>query len=425
MPPAPPVAAPVRTGKTWLFNPWFDLLLVAFALWPLVVLLRNWELMSGRSLETVGAFSITFWQIYFLTTPHRWITLALVYGDRDKFAERPRMFVGLALGAVGVCLAFALAPLVVGWFRTGDLSTVSFTAQKNDWFTLFLSLEFLMALDFIWNAWHFAAQHSGIHRIYGRMARPDVTRWAMFEKVVFRVFTLYVLFRVALVAAVPALLEHWKAENTQVMKDWRPALQICDLVLLICPVLLLVREFLDWRPSVLGRLVYLVSVLAVYTGTLIMVHVYEAIPVEDPQALSVLGTSTVGLVGSPLGPGPLLAAATVVPGRAANPTQLFWGNLLLSFVLAIAMFHATEYLAIVSWSVKRKRNPSGIFAHLAPMWGMALVIYLIALGLGGLLVNTWLQASWVFLNLIVSFLHYGYDGMIWKQARPTAKPLTA
>jgi hypothetical protein len=56
---------------------------------------------------------------------------------------------------------------------------------------------------------------------------------------------------------------------------------------------------------------------------------------------------------------------------------------------------------------------------------MAMVIYLAALGLGGVIADARLQSVWIFLNLVVSFLHYGYDGMIWKQPRPKPQPAAA
>ena len=389
-PPAAPVAAaPARGGKTWLFNPWFDLVLVCFAVWPIIVLLRFLQLNSGWENFKLQSspLSMTFWQVYFLTTPHRWITLALVFGDKDKFAERPRMFTGLALGAIGVCLVFLLGPTVLALFPQSQGA-----AGEVNWLALLVSLDFLIAVDYIWNAWHFAAQHSGIHRIYGRMSRPDVTRWAMFEKVVFRVFALYVLFRIALVAALPAeTLTQFRVANEDALKnDWLPWLRNLDLLLLVaCPLLLLVREFWDWRPSVRGRLIYLVSALAVYGGALALIHVYEGTPETDAA------------------------------GRQ------FWGNLTLSFVLAIAMFHATEYLAIVTWAVRRKRNLNGPLAQVVPTWGKALLIYMAALGVGGLIVDAGFAGLWVFMNLVVSFLHYGYDGMIWKQPRPKPQPAAA
>ena len=68
-------AQPVRSvSGGWVVSPAFDLLFIANIGWPLLLLPG----MAGRS-ETV----VDFWQIYFLTLPHRWITLILV-------AARPR-----------------------------------------------------------------------------------------------------------------------------------------------------------------------------------------------------------------------------------------------------------------------------------------------------------------------------------------------
>ena len=56
------------------------------------------------------------------------------------------------------------------------------------------SFSCLILADFIWNAWHFASQHGGILRIYGRMGgggRPVLERWG------FRVFVTYTALRTA------------------------------------------------------------------------------------------------------------------------------------------------------------------------------------------------------------------------------------
>jgi hypothetical protein len=335
--PLPAVFAPTRTGKTWLFGPWLDLFLVGCAFWPAVVLAALWG-------NEQTATTLTFFQIYLLTTPHRWITLALVFLDPNKFGQRPRMFVGMAVASVVLCVTYRLG--------TGTIAL-------------------LMAVDYVWNAWHFAAQHSGIHRIYGRMARPDVTTGAMLEKTAMRIFLLYVIFRVAGVA-LPEDRQDYLSWLSHVM----PRLQTLDFLMLLLPAGLLAREFFDYRPSARGRIGYLLCLFGAYVGTLLAVHF-------DQQ------------------------------------------RLILSFALAIAVFHATEYLAIVSWSVQRQRNPSGVLARLAPVWGVALLIYVGALAVGGLLMTHYLFDIWVLMNLIISLLHYGYDGMIWKQPRPAASLASA
>jgi hypothetical protein len=44
-------------------------------------------------------------------------------------------------------------------------------------------------------------------------------------------------------------------------------------------------------------------------------------PCEDLLALPVIGASTLGFLGSPLGQGPLLAASALIPGRANYRNQ--------------------------------------------------------------------------------------------------------
>ena len=57
---------PLAGERTWLVNPWFDLLLVANIGWPIAMLIAydgNPWLKSP----------LTFVQAYFLSSPHRWI----------------------------------------------------------------------------------------------------------------------------------------------------------------------------------------------------------------------------------------------------------------------------------------------------------------------------------------------------------------
>src|SRR5262249_42745173 len=74
-------------AKRWLFGPWVDALLIANIAWPLLVLLQAGEGFGSRP-------GLQFWQVYYVTTPHRWITLAIVFLDRERFRERRRMFLG-------------------------------------------------------------------------------------------------------------------------------------------------------------------------------------------------------------------------------------------------------------------------------------------------------------------------------------------
>src|SRR5438876_1109099 len=79
-----------RAAKPWLVGPLFDLVFVANLAWPAVALLA----LAGPS-WVLGP--LTALQVYFISTPHRWITLALVFLDRDRFWAEPKKFGGLAV----------------------------------------------------------------------------------------------------------------------------------------------------------------------------------------------------------------------------------------------------------------------------------------------------------------------------------------
>jgi hypothetical protein len=351
------IAAPPR--NPWLVGPAFDLVFLANATWPLVVLLTVITVRHAPQGGFTTHPGLTFWQIYFLTTPHRWITLALVFLDGDRFRQRPRAFVGVAL-------TFLLLIAAI-WLSTQTLA-------------LFL------LVDYLWNAWHYASQHSGISRIYGRAARPGVQTSGRFEKIVLRVFVLYSIFRLPL-WAVPSF--NRTSENVDVWPAWiqsivvafyegvvalAQAAQNLDLLMLVLPVLLIANELRDVSRSSIGRLTYLGSVCLLYTSLLMGVH-------------------------------------WQIDNRA-----------LLGIFLAVSMFHATEYLAIVSWSVWKKhgRTPATLLGHLVPRWGMAIITFMAVLSMTAWVMDRNYFRVWLVVTIFVSYLHYAYDGMIWKVRRPTS-----
>jgi hypothetical protein len=316
--PPPPVAP-----RGWLVGPWFDALLIANLGWPLAALAPVGDLFGGQD-------GVAFWQLYYVTTPHRWITLALVFLDRERFVARRGLFLALAVAAVGLVLGVRLT--------TGALTC-------------------LLAVDYVWNAWHFAAQHHGIYRIYGRLAEPSAVAAMSVEKWALRGFLLYVILRVAAATSPEVGLT-----GTLLALDW---------VAVLVPAGLLVsglRRAAGRRSP--GGLLYLASVSALYLSLLWAVH-----------------ERRLGLV---------LALAT-----------------------ASALFHALEYLALVSWSVKQRHTAvgqrMGLLGLLAPRWGIALGAFVLILGAGGWLMDRhWLE-TWLTLNVIVALLHYSYDGMIWRR----------
>jgi hypothetical protein len=195
------------------------------------------------------------------------------------------------------------------------------------------------------------------------MARPSVTTGAMYEKFALRVFLLYGLLRVAL-ATLPASSY---GGLFGVLGEWGVLFAQLDHLILVLPASLIVRELLDPRAAAVGRLVCLTSLTSLYVTTLWAV-------------------------------------------RSRSP----W---LLGLVFAVTVFHALEYLTIVSWAVLRKQRPAGALAVLAPRWTVALLAYVLALGVGASLMALQFAEVWIFLNLAVSLLHYGYDGLIWRQPR--------
>src|SRR5204863_4658011 len=82
----------------------------------------------------------------------------------------------------------------------------------------------LVAIDYFWNSWHFAAQHAGIARIYGRMARPEEPTRGRWEKVLLRTFILYAIFRVGAVACGPTCGDTMDATQAQLARSLAPFL---------------------------------------------------------------------------------------------------------------------------------------------------------------------------------------------------------
>ena len=314
------LAGPTPLSRGWLVSPWFDVLFIANVAWPLVVLLQQGEGFSGRS-------GVQFWQIYFVTTPHRWITLLLVFLDSERFNERRATFLWLAACVVALCLGVRLT--------TGALTC-------------------LLAIDYVWNAWHFAAQHHGIYRIYCRLGVRTPAAGLTCEKWGMRGFLLYVALRIVSATWSEMTREVWLCRG-----DW---------IMMTIPVWLMIRGTMQARAGGLGRLVYLTSIIVLYSSLLWAVH-----------------TRRLGLV--------------------------------LSLATASALFHAIEYLSVVSWSVRQRhaalRSRMGFLGYLAPRWGIALAVFVLILGSAGWFMDQGYLESWLTINVVVAFLHYAYDGLIW------------
>ena len=335
-----PSQQPAKTSSGWLFHPVIDGLFVACLLWPLMALATA-ALVGNPYGEKLG-----FLVAYFLIMPHRWITLSLVFLDPVKFKQNAQPFLLVA------------AAIIAGVF---------FTRMSMGALTL------LLAVDFVWNAWHFAAQHGGIARIYERMAHPNNGSTGMADKIVLRSLVLFAIFRMASdsMPAVDAGAE-WLAWVPVVMKP----LAMLDFAILALPLWLISRELLQLGSSgakAAGRITYLLSITALY-GLMIM--------------------------------GVRYGHAGLAIGCAAGAT----------------FFHSVEYLAIVTWYVKKNKSlhETKPFCYFVPRWAVALVTFMAACFLGAFMFKHRYLHAWVLLNVIVSFMHYAYDGMIWKRPKKKA-----
>jgi len=337
----PTPTAAVKAVKCWLVGPWFDLFFLANLAWPIAVLVALW-----RPLDEADPVSL--FQVYFLSTPHRWITLVLVFFDSDRFLKEPAKFGGVALGLILLGLALvAVAGLV------------PYAAN---------SLMLLMMLDYIWNAWHFAAQHAGISRIYGRITRPEQTQaHAEFEKSAIRTLVLWVFFRFAVHMAI-------RSEYGAGIAWLAPWLAWLDPLAVVPATILLFREFTAFRSQTLGRVLYIASVIAIYSAQLLAIHLEETA----------------------------------------------W---MIAFFFAGAIFHAVEYLAVCNWSVQKRTT--GIWHYQITRTGIALVVFMGVLGAANYFINAQSVYVWQLMTLLVSLLHYAYDGMIWRAKPAPTKPIAA
>jgi len=322
-------AAVNAAGSGWIVSPAFDLLFLSNLGWLL--------LLVPEVSAAEGLFPITFWQIYFLTTPHRWITIFIVAADPDRREGRDRIF--LALAGLSFLTVFAVH-YVTGTFLC------------------------LLLIDYVWNGWHFASQHSGVLRMYSRKVGGG---WHFLERHGLRLFVFYVI----------ALTAGWSTGWLEVETGWRGPIATLSLAMLAIPVtLLLTAGIFDRRR--LGKFIYLASICLLYSMLLVALQ-------ESNR--------------------PLVAALAT----------------------ASSLFHAVEYLAVVTHYAWRRHTigSEGAFRLMARNWARLLALYLIAFGmvaasveLGG--IPDW----WIGLNVAVAFLHYAFDGMIWKLRRPaTAQAL--
>lgn len=313
--------------NSFLLSPAIDLFFIINLTWPFIFLI---DAVGG---ETVHG-SMLFWQVYFVTAPHRWITLFLVMFDRQRTSGREKSFLVIGGLIVAACLSLKLGTS---------------------------SLLCLGVIDYLWNAWHFASQHHGIFRLYQRKAHVNLSPTsALVEKFLFRGFLLYVIARVAGVG--------W--EFSEYSPDWD--LSQVDPVMAGIPLFLLVMAGIRTRfaRSSLPGLMYFASVSLMFLSLLYAAHLERR-------------------------------------------------QLVIQLSLASAVFHSIEYMAIVMWSstTPKYRERHDVMGNLARSWLSFLTFFILFLGVTNYLIAEGYEETWILINLIVAFLHYAFDGMIWKSRK--------
>ncbi|MCA9217567.1 MAG: hypothetical protein KDB27_31075 [Planctomycetales bacterium] len=320
----------------WIVSPAFDLCFIINLWWVLVALLP--EATAGTVAQQS---SLAFWQIYFITTPHRWITLLLVAADPDKRQDRTGLYLMMAV----------IAAVVVGG---AQLTVGGFSC--------------LLAIEYVWNAWHFGAQHGGILRIYS-MKSGGGRRWL--ELNTMRLFPPYVSLRLV------AELNGWLELNPTVGS----LIGIVDYVALAGPLLLVSQVLVRFTQAQTPKLLYLLNVYAMYAAML-------------------------------------------------SCLRFGFHQHLVMLTVANAAFHSVEYFAIITHyaSKRRTQGSQSAFQAMARHWGRTMCLFVLAIGvLSTVMENSRYElAIQIFLatNLWAAFMHYTYDGLIWKLRKPqTAKTL--
>jgi hypothetical protein len=315
----------------WLVSPAFDLAFISGAVWLLVFV--------PGSVTSDASTPLHFWQLYFLTTPHRWLTLLLVATDPDRRQGKTQLLIGIAvlLGILAIATAFGTGALLC-----------------------------LALVDFVWNGWHFASQHSGILAIYGKQCGSYSP---IAEKYALRLFLFYVILRSA----------GWTTGCLSAEDSWTAWVESCDFFALGFIAGITIWTFRFWQVQQLPKLCYFLSVGSLYSGLLISLH---------------------------------LQSTT-------------WT---MRFALGSAIMHATEYLAIVTmYAWKRQAVGSeGLFREMAQRWLPLLSLFVVMVGLIETNLGQAMGEFWIGLNLWASFVHYAFDGLIWKlRHAATAKALGA
>lgn len=192
-----------------------DPILVAAVCWPPLLFLN----------QSFPAFiSFDFWQAYYLTLPHRWLTLVVVTADPDR-----RKNLGWWLPASFIATAIVVSGI---WISSGTLLCLAIA-------------------DHIWNAWHFGSQHAGISRMYGLkfgQNRPLFDKWSM------RLLVFYALVRPV----------EWSFKWINPNTIASTLLGITDIIFVALASGMILLTFWPGQKKAIPRIFYITSISALY-----------------------------------------------------------------------------------------------------------------------------------------------------------------
>jgi hypothetical protein len=293
----------------WIASAPFDLFFIANIAWPLLLI---------PGVSTGNDTAVDFWQVYYLTLPHRWITLFLVVADPDRRSDRTWLLVSMALMSAAVVTG--------AYFGSGAFLYSKKSGGGNSW----------------------------------------LERWGL------RCFLFYVIVRTS-----SSML--WKLESDTLAST---IANLLDWTVLVLPCALVATNIFGLHRERLPKFIYLVSVVSLYSFYLLASHF-----------------------------------------------QL--SSFILCLATAAALFHAVEYLAIVSHYANRRREvgSGGLMRMMSEHWMLVLTVFVICLGTIGVWASSpsrGYETIWQGANLWAAFTHYALDGVIWKLRRPeTAMALGA
>ena len=225
-------------------------------------------------------------------------------------------------------------------------------------------LALLVLIQYVWNLWHIVAQHVGVSRIYAIRGQPEKVSSGRWDKNLLRALAFYAFWRTLSLG-----LADYAAG--QVGSEWLGRLSLTtgryDLPALAAPAALLIREALSFDRRLLGKYFHLASLCLHYGSMIVFCHLHMTV-----WALAVSMTNGV--------------------------------------------FHAVEYFAVVTWSVRPRADKAGAW-YAAPLfrhWTSTLLIFILSVATLGLAITSGHARAWILVNALISYLHYAYDGVIWK-----------